>query len=141
MTTRQASLLIADEIYYNLHAKAILQGIYAGDLFISTNPSSTAQLIFYFMAETDVTDPFRTLIAEVTLPESSPTQAPIPVQGPTTLPSDRTRLFVRWPILIPAPILRPGKINAKLIHESGEIAVVTPWIVYTQSTTQPGKEN
>jgi hypothetical protein len=142
MTARQASLLVADEIYYNLHGKAILHGIYVGDLVISTNPSSAPQLIFFFMAETDITDPFRTLMAEITLPESSPIRYPIPVLLPTTFPpSDRTRLFARWPILMPTPILRPGKINVKMNHESGEIAVMAPWIVYTPSIPQPGKDN
>ena len=94
------------------------------------------------LAETDIADPFRTLMGEITFPESSPIRYPIPVLWPTTpQPPDRTRLFARWPILTPTPILRPGKINAKIIHESGEIAVVAPWIIYTPGTTQPGKEN
>jgi hypothetical protein len=128
---RQASLLVADEIYYNLHGKAILHGIYHGDLTIPTDPSVSPQLIFFFMGETDVSDPFHTLAVEVKLPGASPVRNPVNVLPPEIVKNahaGRTRLYYRHPVLITAPVLKPGRIEAKLIHERGEISVTTPWI-------------
>jgi hypothetical protein len=130
--TRQASLIVADEIYYNLYGKAILQGIYHADLTIPIDPSLSPQLIFYFMAETDIAEPFRMLIAEVTLPGNAPVRNPvnlIPPQALIGLSPDRSRAFYRHPLLVSGPLLHPGRIEAKLIHESGEITVGAPWIV------------
>lgn len=132
MILRHATLLVADEIYYNLHGKAILQGIYHGDLTIPTNPSISPQLIFYFMAETDIADPFRSLTAEVTLPGNPPVRNPVALIPPeifANVDKSRTRAYYRHPFLVQSPMLRPGKIEAKLIHENGEIAVGAPWIV------------
>jgi len=129
---RQASLLVADEILFNLQGKAVLQGVYTGDLVITANPTPLAQLVFFFLAETDISDPFRSLSAQVTLPESAPVTTQVPIQWPAPfLPSERTKIFVKWPMLISGPSLRPGRINAKLIHENGEIAVGAPWIIQT----------
>lgn len=125
---RQATLLVADEIYFNLHGKAIFQGIYHSDLAIPTNPSTAPQLIFYFMMEADVTDPFRSLTVEVTLPESAPVRNPVFVIPPVPSIAGVTKLFYRHPLLIQGPVLKPGRIEAKVIHEGGEIAVGAPWI-------------
>src|SRR5271154_3702764 len=69
---RQATVIIADEIYYNLHGKAILQGMYNSDLVIPADPSTAPQLLFFFIIETDISDPFQSLSVEVTLPEAAP---------------------------------------------------------------------
>lgn len=133
---RQASLLVADEIYYNLYGKAILQGIYSGDLTIPVDPSSSPQLIFYFMAETDLSEPFQSLAIEVILPGNQPIRNFVPVPPPDFVRSvspGRTRAYYRHPLLIPAPVLRPGKIEAKIIHERGELIVGAPWIALNPS--------
>jgi len=137
---RQASLLVADEIYYNLHGKAILQGIYHGDLTIPADPSVAPQLIFFFMGETDVSDPFQTLAVEVTLPGAEPVRNFVGVMPPefvTNASAGRTRLYFRHPLLIQAPVLKPGKIDAKVIHEKGEISVGAPWISLNPPLSKP----
>lgn len=139
--TRQASLLVADEILFNLHGKAVLQGIYTGDLVIAANPSPLAQLIFFFLAETDAANPFKSLSAQVTFPESEPVTSQIPIQWPITFPTERTKIFVRFPMLISGPVLRPGRILAKLIHESGEIAVSGPRIIPAPSISEQARGN
>jgi hypothetical protein len=139
---RQASLLIADEIYYNLYGKAILQGIYGGDLTIAADPSVSPQLIFYFMGETDISEPFQSMAVEVTLPGNPPVRSFVPVMPPEFIKSisvGRTRLYYKHPLLIQTPVLRPGKIDAKIIHESGEISVGTPWIVLNPPSETPPK--
>jgi hypothetical protein len=136
MPARQAMVLVADEILYNLHGKAILQGIYHSDLGIATNPSRAPQLIFFFMIETDMTEPFQSLQIEVTLPGGESVRALVPVPPPafitaqTKTQTERTRFYVRHPLLIPAPVLRPGNIRSRIIHESGEIVIDGPWITH-----------
>ena len=132
-------MLVADEIYFNLHGKAILQGIYHGDLLIPTVPSSAPQLLFYFMMETEVTDPFRSLTVEVKLPDIPPirNQVLVTFPIPPSTHEGRTRLFYRHPLLVQAPTLRPGRIEAKVIHDSGEIAVGAPWITTTPVLQKP----
>ncbi len=132
-------LLVADEIYYNLHGKAILQGIYSGDLGIPTDPSPAPQLLFFFMMETDLTDPFKSLAVEVTLPGSPPVRNQVFVTFPVPLAAHegRSRLFYRHPLLIQRPMLRPGRIEAKVIHESGEIIVGAPWIALPPTSPKP----
>jgi hypothetical protein len=79
----RASLTHAqDEIYYNLHGNAILQGVYHGDLTIPLDPSSSPQLIFYFMAETDLLEPFQSLAVEVIIPGNQPIRNFVPVMPP-----------------------------------------------------------
>jgi hypothetical protein len=134
---RQASLMVADEIYYNLQGKAILQGLYHADLTIPSEPAFAPQLIFYFMAETDVDEPFKVLHAEVTLPGNQPVRNFVNVIPPElfkSVPPGRTRAYYRHPLLVTGPILRSGKIEAKLIHEKGELIVGAPWIVLNQPT-------
>lgn len=135
MTIRQAAVLVADEIYFNLHGKAILQGIYNTDMLIASDETRAPQLVFYFMIETDLSEPFQSLSVQITLPGNDPIRQPVFVPPPQFLAAQvqanpaRSRWYTRHPVLIPAPVLRPGRIEAKVIHESGEIIVVTPWIV------------
>lgn len=126
---RSAALLVADEIYYNLHGKAILQGIYHSDLTLNGPTAVVPQLIFFFMGESEMADPFRSVTVEVTLPGNEPIRQQVPVVFPMPPLPGRSRVFVRWPLLIGAPTLRPGRIDAKLIHDKGEIIVGAPWIV------------
>lgn len=132
---RQAMLLIADEIYFNLYGKAILQGIYNTDLVIPTNPSTAPQLLFYFIIETDITEPFHSLSVEIALPEMPPVRNMILIPPPELFAaqaraqSDRKQITVKHPMIIQGPSLRPGRIEAKVVHESGEIIVTAQWII------------
>jgi len=137
MMARQAGLLVADEIYYNLYGKATLQGVYHGDITIPADPAKPPQLIFYFMAEADLTDAFRSLTAEVTLPESSPVEEEVRIIPPevirNAIAAGEDRAFYRYPLLLRRPVLHPGKIKVRMIHESGEIVVGAPSIVLVSS--------
>ena len=137
MTDRFVAVLVADEIYYNLHGKAILQGIYNADITLASESQQANQLVFFFMIETDIANPFRALQVQVTLPGNEPVLNHVPVQWPMPLvaSSERKKIFVKWPLLIPAPMLRPGRIEAKAIHEDGELIAAAPWIVSPQTVT------
>jgi len=138
MANRQASLLVADEIYFNLFGKATLQGIYHNDLGINVDPSPVPQLIFFFMAETDAADPFHSFAVEVALPGADSVRQDIPVIPPQVVVANNSqgkkRLHYRHPLLITRPLLRPGEIKAKVTHEKGEIVVSAPWITLAVAT-------
>jgi hypothetical protein len=134
---RQATLLVADEFYLNLHGKAVLHGIYPGDLIIPLDPSNAPQLIFYFTIETDISEPFKSLMTEITLPGAAPVRTPALVAFPLTGAEGQARLIYRQPVLIPGPTLRRGRIEAKVIHESGEIEVWAPSITLAQRVPKP----
>ncbi|MGB7019021.1 MAG: hypothetical protein WBD80_07475 [Xanthobacteraceae bacterium] len=138
MAQRQAAVLIADEIFYNLQGKAILQGIYHSDLIIPTDPTLAPQLLFFFIIETDVSEPFHSLNVQVTLPGNPPVSNVVFVPPPQLITPHiqpgRTRFYFKHPLLILSPKLRPGKIEAKVIHETGEIPVSTQWIVLSPPT-------
>jgi hypothetical protein len=135
MASRQAMVLVADEIYFNLHGKAILQGVYNSDLVINSDEMKAPQLVFYFSIETDLSEPFQSLGIEITFPGSEPIKQPVLVPPPQFLTAQvqanptRSRWYTRHPVLIPAPVLRPGRIEVKVIHESGEIKLIAPWII------------
>jgi hypothetical protein len=146
MPPRQASVLLADEIFFNLYGKAILHGVYNTDLTIPNDPTLAPQLIFYFLMETDLSEPFKSLGVEVTLPKSEPIRGFVFLPPPQLLAAqyqaqpERTRWYIRHPLLIPLPNLRPGRIEAKVIHDGGEIQVVAPWIVLGASS-EPTRTN
>jgi hypothetical protein len=135
MPDRLAMVLVADEVYFNMHGKAILHGIYNTDLVITSSEMRTPQLVFYFMIETDLAEPFHTLAVEITLPGSTPFRQQVLLPPPAFLEAQakadptKTRWYTRHPVLIQGPVLRPGRVEAKVIHESGEIGLVVPWIV------------
>jgi hypothetical protein len=132
MIPRHASVLICDELLFSLTGKFNLLGNYTGDIAIPSDPNTALQLVFYFIVETDVSDPFQLLTFQVTLPKSEPVVQVVPVPPLLPPPPDRPRWTLRWPLLIPQPVLRPGKIEAKVIHEKGELIAGTPWIVAGQ---------
>jgi hypothetical protein len=143
MTARQASVLVADEVYFNLHGKAILHGIYNTDLVITSDQMTAPQLVFYFMIETDISEPFHSLSVQITLPGNDPIRHHVLVPPPQFVAAQaqmnptRSRWYTRHPVLIPAPVLRAGQIEAKVIHESGEIIVGSPWIVNPTASLAP----
>jgi hypothetical protein len=129
MTSRKASVLVADEVLFSLTGKANLLGIYTTDIGVVA-PSAANQLVFFFTIETGIDEPFRSLLLEVKLPESEPVRLPVTLTA--TIPTaGKTTTIYRWPLLVQAPTLRPGPIEVKVIHERGEISVAAPWIVMT----------
>ena len=131
MTTRQVSVLVADDALYNLTGKLFLQGVYVTEIIIPSDPANVPQLVFMFLIETDITDPFKSLTLQVTLPGESPVNSFIPILPGASqiLPPGRTKIHYRWPLIVQMPVLRQGKIDAKIIHESGELGANAPWIV------------
>jgi hypothetical protein len=122
-------------MYTNMAGKQTLQGIYNSDLGVPKEPSTAPQLVFYFLIETDVDDPFQSMTLEIVLPGEAPRQIPIAIQFPAASPpAGRTRQTIRATALVQFPILRAGRIEAKVKHEKGEIIVGAPWISVTKQS-------
>jgi hypothetical protein len=128
LTMRQASVLVADEVTYTLNGKLNLFGVYTDDIVIPTPTVILSQLIFVFIVETETDDPFMELRVQVALPSGQMTHMVIPVNALAKSLSDEIRWNIRMPVLFNTPMLSPGVIIAKAIHERGEIVAVAPVI-------------
>jgi hypothetical protein len=135
MTERTAYLLVADDLRFALTGKLDLHGIYTGDIVIPSEKLVANQLVFLWMLETDVKDPFQLLTLEITLPQAEPNRFSLSLPA-QTIPEGRTRWHMKHPQLIQPAILRPGRIEAKVIHEKGEIPVTGPWIISVDSSAR-----
>jgi hypothetical protein len=131
MAGRSAVLLAADEVLYTLNGKIHLQGVYTGNIFINFTPSYIAQLVLMFIVETDSHEPFQSLTLEATLPGGGPVRTTVPLVGGMGIPGGR--ITIKYPLLI-SQALMPGRIEAKVIHEHGEIWVNAPHIQLNVST-------
>jgi len=131
MSERQASLLVCDDLLFSINGKWNLLGIYtSADISILTESATIPQIIFLFMIESDVDDPFEKISVEVTLPGQPPALAEMPASAlpSSPPPPGRTRQLYKLPLFIQGAILNPGRVDAKVVHEKGEIAVAGPWI-------------
>jgi hypothetical protein len=124
---RQASVLISDDLWVSLIGKFVLNGVYTTDIVIPAEPTVGGQLVFLFQIATEIDDLFKMLQVQITLPGVPPTTQSIPIAPFVPVPG-HTRWLLHWPLLVRQPVLRPGRIEAKVIHEKGEIVPPTPWI-------------
>jgi len=127
---RQAFVIVCDDLLVSLSGKMTVIGVYTNDLGIPSEEHRVNQLVFLFIIEGDLNDPLKSLKVRVKMPSGSSGE------GEILVPSDafpdapgRKRWIARLPLVMPFPILTPGKIEATVIHDQGEIEVVTPWIV------------
>lgn len=137
MTERHASMIVADELLTSMNGKQVLSGIYTADIVIPYGGVAPPQLVFYFIIETDINDPFDRITIELALPGEPPISIPSPQIEPPPQPTGqekRSRQILRVPALLNFPRLNAGKIHAKIIHDKGEINVAAPWIVDLSAT-------
>jgi hypothetical protein len=89
------------------------------------------QLVFVFIVETEPNDPFQSLALHVRLPRGEPKVMQLPLHTFADGKTDKeSRWCLKYPLLYPMPILQQGQIEAKVIHEKGEIICATaPFIV------------
>lgn len=125
----QVILLVCDDLRLEFNGKTILVGVYNGDIIIPFSPFAAGQLYFIFNFECDVSEIPRNLTFEITLPGQKPLQWPCPIPQDVKIPNERKKAYVRQPCPIFGPVLNEGRIEAKVIHDMGEIEVAAPWIV------------
>jgi hypothetical protein len=134
MIERKAIAFACDEVSWTITGKITISGIYTGDISLPQLELRVAQIVFFFIMETDVADPFQTITLRVTLPGIAPEFLPVPI-FPTVHNEGRQRVVIRQPFLISNPTLRPGRIVMSLIHERGEIEAGSIWV--TTAVPQP----
>jgi hypothetical protein len=131
MAPRTASVLVCDEVLFNITGKAFLQGVYPIDITIPGNELSLGQLVFYFSIETDRKNPIKTLALKVVPPGEKPSQLEVSLATvpPPSVNPDRPRMMLRAPLLVQQMVLRPGKIETKVITELEELDAGGIWII------------
>jgi hypothetical protein len=134
--SRQASLLAADEVNFSISGKINVFGIYTTDINIFTDPSSTTQLVFLFVIETDPDDPYQEITIRVDLPGGDTRQQVLAVKNFRDGAADKIRWSLKQPLLFQGPILRPGPIVAQVIHEKGILFPAAPFIVMHPQVAQ-----
>ena len=134
---RRASVLVCDEMMYSLTGKVTLAGIYIQDIVIPGPALQMNQLVFFFTVETPKEEPFRSLTYKVQLPGSPPVLQPTPIIVHNIGATDprRKKITFRQPLLIQQPVLLPGRIEASVIHENGEIDAGGIWIITAEEAS------
>jgi hypothetical protein len=132
MTARRATFLVCDDVLVALNGKYTISGMYTGDLLIPGNEAQLGQLVIIVQAETPVEKPFRAFAIHVQFPgdpaakilDASQAIPKTAVHAP-----GRTTIVIRLPFLIPQPIVRPGPIEVKVVHEDGELFAGKQWVI------------
>jgi hypothetical protein len=131
MAERKASAFVCDEALFSLSGKITISGMYTQDIVISSNEQQITQLVFLFTVETPKSEPFKSLTMKVVFPGSDPIEAPAltAINPPASTDPRRKQITYRLPLLIPQPVLRPGRIVASVVHEDGEMEAAGFWVV------------
>jgi hypothetical protein len=139
---RRASIIVSDDLYYAIAGKVTLSGIYIQDIVIPFAGAAINQLVFFATIETPKNRPFKSVSMKIQFPNIPPNITPIPV-FPRVRASDpsRTKIVIKQPILVQQILLHPGKVQATVIHEDGEIDAGSIWIALVEhaapQNTQP----
>jgi hypothetical protein len=126
---RQTSVIVADDMTVSLLGKINLSGVYTADIVIPADPLFIPQLVFLFSMESEIADPFKKLHLQVILPGQQTRHLDVQMAPATQMSTGRKYWLIRQPFLIQNVILRPGQIEAKVMHDEGEIEVGSlPWV-------------
>jgi hypothetical protein len=129
MNNRQATVMVADDWTTSVNGKFSISGIYGTDINIPADPFVAGQLVFAFIIETAPDDPYQSIELKVELPGGDTRNLVLPLSRFVPGQADQRRWCLKHPLLFSNPILRPGPIEAKVIHEKGEISTAAPFIV------------
>lgn len=125
----KATSFICDEVMHSLTGKIFVQGMYTGDISIPSDEFTVSQLVFFFLIDGPAEDLFKSIALEVLLPGQSPARMQIPLSLPAQRDPLRTRISIKTPFLILQPVLRPGRIETRVVHDKGEIDAGGQWII------------
>jgi hypothetical protein len=129
MAERHATFFVCDDVLVALNGKYTIAGMYTADIVIPHEPFKLSQLVFMFEVQTPTEHPFKSFVLQISLPgEPAPHQLDLSGAIQLQIPG-RTRAIYRIPFLIQTPLLRTGEIEAKVIHEEGELLAGKHWVV------------
>jgi hypothetical protein len=128
---RKASFLVCDELLYTMNGKVNLVGIYTREIVIPADELSMSQLIFYFILEAPKDQPFRQVTFRIELPgqPSFDFETPLSIRKSAMLDDRRKTITWRHPVLIQQPLLKPGRIIANIVDETGTLDAGGIWVV------------
>jgi hypothetical protein len=131
---RYATAFVCDDVLISLSGKFNAIGMYTSDIVIPSDTITVNQLVFLFHMECELSDPFKSLVMEVSLPGEEPKSMPIAFAIPPSI-EGRTKWTLRWPFLISMAVLRPGRVSTRVLHDQGVIDSGGVWIVKTSGST------
>ncbi|MCX7361150.1 MAG: hypothetical protein NTV97_04615 [Alphaproteobacteria bacterium] len=133
MKSWNTTLLVCDDVMYSITGKVSVFGVYTGDIGIPNDAHLAPQLIFFFVIDGDLSErPILPLKLEIKLPEEDARSVMIsPPILPNPAPEGRTKWYMRHPFLVSSAILRPGRIEAKIVYDGEDISLSAPWISRT----------
>jgi hypothetical protein len=129
MISRDAMFFLCDDVLVALSGKMTIAGMYTSDIIIPNEGIQIAQLVAVFTIRTPMETPFQKLVLQISMPgEENPQQIDLSGQSKSASIPGRTTLNYKLPFLIGNPILHSGPIEAKVIHESGEMLAGRHWV-------------
>lgn len=128
MSERRAYVIVCDDLFFSPTGKLTISGMYQTDLGAFPDGILLNQLCFLFTIETPLQNPFRDLKIRITAPGNDPVLMPVPIPPIAQPPTGRTQLIIRHAYLMQRFVLRPGRIETTVIHESGEIDAGGIWV-------------
>jgi hypothetical protein len=132
MTNPNVVVMTCDDLRIEFNGKLILVGIYPGNITIPANTVELAvnQLQFLFFADFPKEEVPKEITFEVELP-GEPAQRQsitVAVEPPPPIQEKHTRWLVRQGLGFVRPVLRLGKIQARMITDGVTYPAVAPWI-------------
>jgi hypothetical protein len=134
----QASLIVCDDIRFEITGKAIIVGMYTSDIVIPAPEYTIPQLFFLYFYECPIEERPTRIAIQLTLPGQPPIlwQASPAIES-VAIPEGRRGFIYRQIVPALGAVLRPGRIEARITTDRGDIDVRAPWIVQGQPMPVP----
>lgn len=134
MSDVNATVIVCDDLRMEINGKLFFIGMYPAHIVIPGEELQIQKLVFFFNADFPITHIPKKIRYEVALPgeKAHPSEME---PNPPEFRKEHTRFITRHAITFVNPILRLGKIGAKLIVDDGEeISVAAGWV---QNPSEP----
>jgi hypothetical protein len=126
--TANATLLVCDDVRFETGGKLLVIGAYSGDIAIPADPSQVSQLVFVISVDIPIDETPSSITTEIQLPGAEPSISTNNLIRPEA-GEGRSTFMYRQIMGVKDPILKPGRIYAKVSFGEREIEMATPWIV------------
>jgi hypothetical protein len=133
-----ASVIVAEDLLTSLSGKANINNVFTNDILIPGE--LLTQLVFIFKVEGEQSDLPRNFRYEVQLPGEAIQILERPVPEGWRVPEEREKWVVFQPFLVGPLMLRPGKIEVRIIMGEKTIHLAAPWINLFPTASPPPSE-
>lgn len=129
------SVITCDDIRLEATGKAMLIGVYPGDLSIPTETATTPHINFFFSVDGELATRPGEIKFQVKLPEQEAADTTVSQLAQIAPVEGRTRWSVRHGMGFANAVLRPGRILATVIVDGEEYSAAAPWVVFVPPPT------